>query len=74
MVPDILIPAGPEVARQGARFSLTHDWGCLEADSHRPEVQDMIRRLVRKGIARVCPFPDDPTRIRLIPGPQQAPV
>jgi hypothetical protein len=42
-------------------------WEALSADSHRPEVQEMIRREIRKRTVRVVPLPGSPDRVRLIP-------
>ncbi len=39
----------------------------LEANSHRPEVQALIRDAIRLGSVRVRPVPDSPGRVRLSP-------
>jgi hypothetical protein len=37
----------------------------LEADSHRPEVQEIIRDGIRRGTLRVRPIPGCPGRVRV---------
>lgn len=39
------------------------DWRDLEAQAHRPEVQELIRREIQRGTIRVRPNPDGTIRI-----------
>ena len=41
-------------------------WIALQADSNRPEVQEMIRREIRRGAIRVRPLPGDANRVEIV--------
>jgi hypothetical protein len=43
------------------------DPASLAANSHRPEVQRVIREAIRRGKVRVVPFPGSPDRVKVIP-------
>lgn len=49
----------------GASFGLP-DCASLEANSHRPEVQRLIRAWIRRGTIRVVPMPGSPIRVRVL--------
>jgi len=38
----------------------------LEAESHRPEVQQLIREAIRKGTIRVVPVAGYPDRVKIV--------
>jgi hypothetical protein len=42
------------------------NWIALQADSNRPEVQEMIRREIRRGAIRVSPLPGDSNRVLIV--------
>jgi hypothetical protein len=42
----------------------------LEAKSHKPEIRQAIRQLIRSGEVRAIPAPGDPERVLLITIPR----
>jgi hypothetical protein len=48
------------------------DWTSLASESHRDGIQERIRQAIRAGTIRVGPWPGDPERVRIIPGPVES--
>jgi hypothetical protein len=70
--PIMIRPHNPHVAVDEwesirAEFAMQPRWRSLEAGAHQSEVQEQIRREIRKGTIRVLPGPDGGIRIIPIP-------
>jgi len=70
-----MTPPNPSVTappiRLGGRTSASNNalfyFSSLEADSHLPEVQGIIRDAIRRGTIRVQPVPGCVNRVRISP-------
>ncbi|MFO0908867.1 MAG: hypothetical protein U0794_10995 [Isosphaeraceae bacterium] len=64
-------PVASSRPRSGPASASLPDVAALEAGSHRPEVQRVIREWIRRGVIRVAPYPGSRWRVRLrlnVPG------
>jgi hypothetical protein len=72
-----MLPPNPTIVGPTIRESRatrgSSDWVSLASESHRDGIQERIRDEIRAGTIRVGPWPGDPDRVRIIPGPVNSP-
>lgn len=69
-----MAPTGPTMKAAPGRLSsrsrssrpYVSSLASLDADSHRPDVQEIIREGIRRGTLRVQPLPGSDSKVRIV--------